>query len=351
MGLRQGGRPPEDPLHGHSISADMTDPPSRGLQSAFTPADMPVGLLAFALRFSGRHQLALSFLAVAVFLMEMAPLELQRRIVNDAFRGGDYGAILALAGLYAAVAVGQGLLKLWMNIYRSWIGEKAVLSLRRTVYALPLPAQATPDRQGTGRLGIESSIMLAEAEPIGAFIGVYLSEPLLQGGILVSIFGYMVYLHPPMALVSLVVFAPQFVFIPLMQAAINRRVKTRISTLREVAGQIVREGAGATDAASAEAGQLGRLERVFGLDMGVFGFKFTMNFLMNAVYHFGTASVLAAGGWFVVKGETEVGTVVAFVTGLSRISGPWGDLVDWFRDLKLTETRYELLADAIVGTR
>ena len=45
--------------------------------------------------------------------------------------------------------------------------------------------------------------------------------------------------------------------------------------------------------------------------MGVFEFKFSMNFLMNALFQMGTAGVLAAGGWFVVTGETEIGTVVA----------------------------------------
>ena len=43
---------------------------------------------------------------------------------------------------------------------------------------------------------------LSEAEPIGAFVGSSVSEPLLQGGILISVFAYMVYLQPMMALVA-----------------------------------------------------------------------------------------------------------------------------------------------------
>ena len=32
-------------------------------------------------------------------------------------------------------------------------------------------------------------MILSEAEPIGSFVGVSVSEPLLQGGILVTVFG------------------------------------------------------------------------------------------------------------------------------------------------------------------
>ena len=39
-------------------------------------------------------------------------------------------------------------------------------------------------------------MILDEVEPIGGFIGVSVSEPLLQGGILVSVIGYMLFLEP-----------------------------------------------------------------------------------------------------------------------------------------------------------
>jgi hypothetical protein len=53
------------------------------------------------------------------------------------------------------------------------------------------------------------------------------------------------------------------------------------------------------------------------------------------------------GGRLVVHRQTEVGTVVAFLSGLSRISDPWGDLVNWFRDLTVTGTKYGLISSAV----
>ena len=76
-------------------------------------------------------------------------------------------------------------------------------------------------------------MILAEPEPIGAFVGIAVSEPVLQGGNLLSVFGYMFYVEPLLALISIAMFSPQFVFVPLMQRAINRRVQSRILVLRQ----------------------------------------------------------------------------------------------------------------------
>jgi len=43
--------------------------------------------------------------------------------------------------------------------------------------------------------------------------------------------------------------------------------------------------------------------------------------------------------------------VVAFVSGLARVNDPWGDLVDWFREMTLARTRYRLLRDAMETRR
>ncbi|MGT2487171.1 hypothetical protein ACU4GA_16910 [Methylobacterium oryzae CBMB20] len=87
--------------------------------------------------------------------------------------------------------------------------------------------------------GVEVSLVLAEVEPVGGFVGLSVSEPVLQGGIVAGTFGYMLYLNPLMAILALAVFSPQAVFVPLMQRAINRRVVTRTGTLRRISGGII----------------------------------------------------------------------------------------------------------------
>ncbi|MEO8855504.1 MAG: hypothetical protein ABI343_00810, partial [Burkholderiaceae bacterium] len=89
------------------------------------------------------------------------------------------------------------------------------------------------------------------------------------------------------------------------------------------------------------------IQQVFALNMGIFKIKFTMYFLMNLMHHLGVATALGVGGYYVVKGRIDIGTVVAFVSGLAKVNDPWGDLVDWFREMTLVRTRYRLLREAV----
>ena len=47
------------------------------------------------------------------------------------------------------------------------------------------------------------------------------------------------------------------------------------------------------------------------------------------------------------SGKTEVGTVVAFISGLSRMNDPWGALVDYFRELTNVDVKYRMIAAAL----
>lgn len=296
---------------------------------------LPATLFAYIAQLSGRHQIALAGLSILVFALTTIPLELQRRIVNDAAHGGAFAPILALAIAYIVVAFAEGLIKLALNIYRGWVSETAVRHLRRAALDASSPR---------GEEGVELSMVLSEVEPIGGFIGAAISEPLLQGGILLSVFGYLLYLEPLLAALSFLIFAPQLVFVPLMQAAINRRVERRVLTMREVSDGIVREG-GARSAASQS--QQSRIDRVFTLHMGMYQLKFSMNFLMNLSHHVGVAGALAIGGWYVVEGRIEIGSVVAFISGLGKLNDPWGDIVNWFRDMMVNRVKYRLVREAI----
>ena len=297
--------------------------------------NLPATLLGYIVRLSGRHQIVLALLSVGVFALTTIPLELQRRIVNDAVYRGAFGAIVWLAAAYIGVALAEGGIKLWLNIYRAWVSETAVRHLRRAALA----AAAAP-----GAEGVELSMVLSEVEPVGGFVGAAVSEPLLQGGILAAVFGYLVYLEPWLAALSFLVFAPQLVFVPLLQAAINRRVERRVLTMREVSEGIVREGAARSASSSA---QQARVDRVFSLHMGMFQLKFSMNFLMNLTHHAGVAAALAVGGWYAVQGRIEIGSVVAFISGLAKLNDPWGDLVNWFRDMTVNRVKYRLVRDAL----
>jgi ABC-type multidrug transport system fused ATPase/permease subunit len=285
--------------------------------------------------------LVLVLLTVAVFLLEVVPLELQRRIVDDLVKHRDFWWVIALAAVYAGTVLVQGGTKLVLNVYRSWVGERATRDLRRRVHVLvssTSAASSSPEAEG-----IQASMIVAEVESIGGFVGGSVSEPLLQGGILCSVLAYMVHVDVWMAGTAFALFVPQLVFVPLMQGAMNRRTRARVQIIRQLSVSVVEgNGSEARDRTDDE-----RIQRVFELDMGIFRFKFSMNFLMNLSTQLQTIGVLLVGGLAVYADRLEIGGVVAFISGIGRITDPWGDLVNYFRDINLTQVKYGLVRDAI----
>jgi ABC-type bacteriocin/lantibiotic exporter with double-glycine peptidase domain len=281
-------------------------------------------------------------LTIGVFLLEVVPLELQRRIVDDLVKHRDYWFVIVLCGVYAGTVLVQGGCKLTLNVYRSWVGERATRDLRRRVHVLVSLNSAASSTLEAG--GIQASMMVSEVESIGGFVGGSVSEPLLQGGILCSVLAYMIHVDLWMAGTAFVLFIPQLVFVPLMQGAMNRRTRARVQIVRQLSVSVVES---ATSDEARDRTDDERIEQVFELNMGIFKFKFSMNFLMNLSTQLQVIAVLLVGGWAVYAGRLEIGGVVAFISGIGRITDPWGDLVNYFRDVNITQVKYGLVRDAI----
>jgi ABC-type multidrug transport system fused ATPase/permease subunit len=311
-------------------------------------AAVPEGIYGYNRQTGAAHQATLCLIAIAVFLIGMAPLELQRRIVNGAFEKRDLSTILTLCATYIGVAVVAGGLKLGLHVYRGWVSERSVRHLRGLVYDLAVRTHQAR-RDDPRQEGIGLSVILAEAEAVGGFVGISISEPLLELGILVSVFGYMLVIQPWMALLSLALFSPQLVFVPLLQRRINKRARKRIEILRDVSADLVDDWG--HDGIGRHRGVFERrIHRIFGLNMRIYKLKFAMTFIMNLLHHLGIAGVLLVGGWFIVEGRIEVGTVVAFISGLSRVNEPWTDLVAYFREMTVAQVKYRLIASVLSGS-
>ncbi|HTV87963.1 MAG TPA: ABC transporter transmembrane domain-containing protein [Stellaceae bacterium] len=287
------------------------------------------------------HQIPLLALTVATFLLQVAPLELQRRVVNDVIKRRSFHAVIVLCGVYLGAVIVQGLIKLAMNVYRGWIGENAKRDLRRRLYPVldGAAAGSRAEAQGTA-----VSMVVAEVEPVGAFVGSAVSEPLLQFGVLASVLAYIVHLNVWMATAALVLFVPQLIFVPLMQHAMNRRTGIRVWILRQIgSGVISRHDPGAGYSLEDAA----RIDRVLQLNLGILKFKFTMNFLMNLCSQLQVIAVLLIGGWLVLHSRIEIGAIVAFISGVKQLNDPWGDVVNYFRDANLSLVKYRLLTTAV----
>src|SRR5258708_12914359 len=166
---------------------------------------MPTPLYTFIWQEGGRPPVRRCLLTGVVVPLSTVPLELQRRLINDALGARNAGTLLVLCGLYLLGILLQGGLKYALNIYRGRVVEAVIRSLRNTIYrhCRPTGEEDRPDHEFVDRGGIVSMIA-SEAEDLGGFVGESISMPLLQPGTALSVLGYLLWVPPfipPFALV------------------------------------------------------------------------------------------------------------------------------------------------------
>lgn len=299
--------------------------------------ELPERLFAFIREVTLREQIIVTGISVAVFAMSFVPLELQRQIVNTAIKASDFDQLGLLSLGYGAIVLLQGGTKFTMNVLRGRITENAMRNIR-----LRVRERMQGPENGQDSSGPTVSLVASEVEPLGGFIGESISAPLVHAGSLVTILAYLSWVEPVMAAVGVALLLPQFFFVPPLQRAINAKAKERIETLRDIGDVIV--GSEEAKCGPFDESRFACLvSRIFEQRMSIYYLKFFMKFLINLLNHLGAIGVLFVGGWFVLEGRAEVGTIVAFLSGISQIGDPGRMLVAYFRQLTDAQVRYRLI--------
>jgi ABC-type bacteriocin/lantibiotic exporter with double-glycine peptidase domain len=286
-------------------------------------------------RVSGRRQIILIVLAIAIAALAAVPLEFQKQIINllsDRKLASQHLLLLG-AGMLAAVLISLGLK--WLMGYLSGIlGEDVVRTIRNRLVAVAgNPANATTIPTGTLATAISS-----EAEELGKFAGNAFSQPVVQIGTLISVIGYIASTQPGLGAIALAMIAPQIALVYLSQIKVNTLVADRVHVLRRASNRITTEDVQAITAEVAA-----EFDSIYETRRRMFIWKLSAKFLLSAINGAGTVAVLMLGGWMVLKGDTDVGTVVAATMGLGRIQGPTTYLIAFYRQVSANRVKYELL--------
>ena len=148
----------------------------------------------------------------------------------------------------------------------------------------------------------------------------------MQLGTLVSVIVFILASEPWLGVLALGVVVPQAGIVVAIQSRINRRVRERVQALRDASDRISE-----SDLARVEDEVVADFRDVFETRRKIFLLKLSAKFALSAISAAGAVGILFLGGWLVLSGRTDVGTVVASLTGLTRIEGPWRELVSFFR--------------------
>lgn len=291
-------------------------------------------LMAFVWRMTGWHQVWACVLAVGVALLNLAPIELQRRIVNEVVESQDVPLLIKFGAYYLAIIVLHQALKFGLNSYQIWMSESTNLYTRRHLLGLYGKTVDDAEEDQTGRV---VSIVGAEVDKLGGFVGEGLSQSCANVALLLGVLAYMVVVEPTIALFAIGFMIPQIVVTPLMQRYLNKLVERHVEYMRTMGDQV------AEIDRDTEPSDLGILKKIFNNRLRFNMLKFLLKAVLNLLNSLGPLAVLVYGGYLVMMGQTQVGVIVAFISGFDRISGPVRELVGFYRVYAQANVQHQMI--------
>lgn len=322
---------------------------------------MEKNLYSFILKYSLKQQVIITLLSVASFVPYYYYLAMPKTIVNQGIQGKDisfpvnlFGVgysldhtdylIVLCVGFLGLVLIQQGF-KYLINYYQGVAGERMLRRLRYDLYAqilrFPLP---TFRRTSQGEI---IPMVIAEVEPIGGFIGESFALPIFQGGMLLVIFGFLLLQNPLMAFAAIALYPIQFYFVPKMQAKVRALGRERIKNQRRLSDRIGETISGVTDLHTHDVSNRmlsefsRRLSFSYWIRVEIFQRKFMIKFLNNFIQQLGPFFFYAIGGYLTIRGQMDVGTVVAAVNAHKEMAAPWKELLNHYQTREDVKQKYE----------
>ena len=292
-------------------------------------------------RNTGSAQVVLAILSITVAALAAVPLHFQKEIVNGLAEGMERQKLMQLGAQFLGVLVLSSAVKFVLG-YRSSIVCESAIRLIRTRLCQKQENASDPGGEEPVQQGTLATMIAAEAEEVGKFVGAAISTPVMQLGILVSVVAFIAVNQPLLGVLAMGVIVPQVFIVVLLQKQINVRIGERVKALRRATNRIVEEDLGEIRQAV-----LSDFDEVYEARRKIFIFKQSSKFALNAINGIGTAGVLILGGWLVLDGRSDIGIVVAALAGLSRIAQPWRELIAFYRELSAVRVKFDLLLPAL----
>ncbi len=289
-------------------------------------------------RASAGRQIILIALSLAVAALAAVPLEFQRDIINHLTSGDVETERLILLGLGMMAVILLSLALKWVLGYRAGtLGEDMIRLIRNRLLWRSSDITETGENV---RKGTMTTAISAEAEELGKFAGGAYSDPVVQIGTLISVIGYISSTQPGLGLIAFSMIVPQIIIVLVSQRKVNVFVAERVRILRSATDQLTTEE---IDAVEQDINAL--FDEIYETRRQMFLWKLSAKFLLSVINGAGTVGVLMLGGWLVLQGRTDVGTVVAATSGLTRIQGPTAFLIAFYRQVSANRIKYELMLE------
>lgn len=290
-------------------------------------------------------QLILLALILLIVFARVLPLEMQKRIINDAIALKNLNGLLIYSVIYIIAITAAGGLKLGINYFQALIGERAMTMMRKALYAhiLTLPLNFFRSTQP----GMVVSSLMTELSAAGTFAGMAFAVPLTNILTLLAFAGYLLWLNPALAAATLLIYPVVVFIIPVLQKKANKANKKRVDLSRTASSQIAESISGiheiqvhgAYNQESRKFDQIAEKLKNIRIRWSLlrFGIKTANNYFVGL----GPFIVFIFGGYLVMHGQLELGAMVAFLSAQEKLFDPWKELIDFYQTYQDASVRYE----------
>ena len=290
-------------------------------------------------------------------------LDLPKTIINEAIGGGfadfpktvlgydleQINYLLALSFAFLCLVLINGGFKYFINVYRGIIGERM---LRRLRYILINRVMRFPLLHFRNiSEGEIVSMVSAETEPLGGFVGESISLPAFEGGMLITALIFMFVQEPILGIAAIVFYPVQAWGIPKLQRKVNLLNKERVLHLRKLSERISEMVAGSAEIHAHDTAQYeladfsDRLGNIFHIRYQAYRRKFFIKFLNNFLAQITPFFFYSIGGYLVIKGDLSIGALVAVLAAYKDLAPPWKELLNFYQRLEDAKIKYNQLLE------
>ncbi|MFH1092044.1 MAG: ABC transporter ATP-binding protein/permease, partial [Pseudomonadota bacterium] len=244
----------------------------------------------------------------------------------------------------AAVILANGL-KYALNLLQTLISERVLANMRKQLYQhiLTLPLnffRKTPP-------GTVVQALVNELVAAGDFAGTAIAIPLINVLTLLAFIGYLLWLNPLLALISMSIYPLVLIAVPLLQKRTNKANKKRVDISRTYANRITETLTGihevhGNSSYGIENKKHDRLvDRLFRIRMNWTLYKQSVKTTNNFFTGLSPFLIFLLGGYLAMTGRLELGALVAFLSAQERLYDPWKELIEMYQLYQDATVRYK----------
>jgi putative ABC transport system ATP-binding protein len=256
-----------------------------------------------------------------------------------------FGTLMALSAVFLLLVIVNGLIKFYINTYKGRLGERLLRRLRFTLvdHVLRFPP-ATFRRLKPTEV---ASMVKDEVEPMGGFAGEAFVTPALLGGQALTALVFIFVQSIPLGLLTAAMVSIQVAIIPRMRRRLLVLGRERQLTARELAGRVgeIVEGINTIhtyDTSNYERADIAaRLGRIFKIRFDIYQWKFLVKFINNFLASVTPFLFYSIGGWLALRGQLDIGQLVAVIAAYKDLPGPLKELIDWDQNRQDVQVKYQ----------